>query len=181
MRSSEPRSHRPHRGVMVTFRASIEPGPVEAALPGWRARPAGAAGADAYPRRHGGLRFGLSFALGSTGAGSEEQSGAARTVRGIWDGGRVCPRGGESGLSGSGAFCGLRPRRVVEPGPCGDRPASGPTAAPIVDDPQLWTPRWCRALSSIAGSDQRWLAGEDLAVSFSFPAIAGGCAVLRRG
>jgi hypothetical protein len=91
MRSSEPRSHRPHRGVMVTFQASIELGPVEAALPGWRARPPGAAGAGAYPRRHGGLRFGLSFALGTAGAGvrnslaarerSEASGTAAESVR----------------------------------------------------------------------------------------------------
>ena len=77
MCSSEPRSHRPHRGVMAAVQASFELGPVEAALPGWRARPAGAADAGANPRRHGGLRSGLFLTLG-TGERAVRNSTAAR-------------------------------------------------------------------------------------------------------
>jgi hypothetical protein len=72
---------------------------------------------------------------------SEASRTAAESVRGRE----------KSGLSGSDAFCAACGRAgVVEPDPCGDRRASGPAAAPIVDDPQLWAPSGCWALASIA-------------------------------
>ena len=119
-----PNRHGGGAAMGADLSAALPAGPVCSA--GWRR------GCPAQPRRHGGkplYQLARTPARGAAhGAGGEARPGSARTVTGIWRGGRPGPRWRESGLSARSAFCGPARTPVAGPGPGRGRPE--PTARP---------------------------------------------------